>query len=91
MKKKRRNGERNYRFEVDLGMLPAGASEAQLAAFCRVLQRVMDDGGTDLATVVPCTVANNDGAPQIVRAWGWPTEEDWQEAVDEVFGTEATP
>lgn len=86
-----RAGGRPYRYEVDLRMLPKGTDSAQLERFCQVLQRIMDDEGTDLALVVPCERADNDGATGRQMAWGWPTEENWREAVYEAFGGEVAP
>jgi len=88
----RKRGPRPYRYEVDLGMLPEGATAAQLDRFCEVLQRIVDEDDTDLAHVVACFEARNPNPPSGHQlCWGWPTKENWNDAIREVFGSDVTP
>lgn len=83
--------KRQYRYEVDMGMLPKGATPDRLKDFCEALQRVMDEDGTDASLIVPCFVAKNLNPSGHQLGWGWPDEGHWDKAMREVFGVVPFP
>ena len=75
-----------FKYEVDLRMLPMGAQGGDLAPFCAALERIMERGDDGRVRIVPTFQALNDGTNSEQLAWGWPTEDQWSEAIRQVFG-----
>ena len=71
------------RYEVDLPMLPDGADSNDLSPFCKALECVMEVAGDDLVEIIPTFFADNRDAD---AAWGWPTVDQWNCAVEIYFG-----
>ncbi len=82
---------REYRYEVDMTMLPEGAQPSRLKPFCEALQRIMDADGTDASLIVPCFAASNLRPSGHQLAWGWPDQAHWNAAIREVFSVVPFP
>ena len=70
------------RYEVDLSMLPKGATAADLGPFCKVLERVLEETDDDLVQIIPTFRADNRNAN---RCWGCPCVDQWNLAVERYF------
>ncbi len=71
------------KYEVDLPMLPKGSMAGDLIPFCEALERVMEETDDDLVQIAATFRANNQSANP---AFGWPTVDQWNLAVERHFG-----
>lgn len=58
------------------------ADGSHLHAFCESLESILDEG----VKIVPSFIAINKTSDLILAAFGWPTEEEWNLALEMTFG-----